>query len=202
MAVPAFPQIPAQLRQANQTMREPGREHPAFPVAMAPVKPAHMVNDAQPAHLASDSFQHPGGETVVVAERRQGGEELPRRVLELHKYRQEDLLLVPIPREQEPRELIQALDSRDPVVAQLDLGARRIFHPHLFAQNKAFEGPLMILGGVKIFSVQARPLSENRPLPQTVRFRASPAPWGRLTAREGPGHRPPTSQPLQALGGQ
>jgi hypothetical protein len=50
-------------------------------------------------------------------------------------------------------------------------------------QNKAFEGPRMRLGLVKIVSVQGRLLSENRLLPKTVRFLANPAHQGTFNAK-------------------
>ena len=101
--------------------------------------------------------------------------ELTRGILELDKDGQKDPLMATIAREEKLGKLVQALYSDDFVAVEFDFGAWHIFHPCLFAQNRAFLGGLCRLDDVKIFSVLGRSLRANRPLPKTMRFRAVPA---------------------------
>jgi hypothetical protein len=82
-----------------------------------------VIDHAHAAHLASDRLEHPRGEAVDVTQRGKGGEEPERGILELYEYGREYLLVVLVPREQNPGEFVQTLDPCYSVVVQLDLGA-------------------------------------------------------------------------------
>jgi hypothetical protein len=101
--------------------------------------------------------------------------ELTLGILELDKDGQKDPLMAAIAGEQKLGKLVQTLDSGNLVAVELYLGAWHIFHPCLFAQNRAFLRGSCGLDDVKIFSVLGRSLRANRPLPKTLRFGAVPA---------------------------
>ncbi len=99
-----------------------------------------MVNQPHAPHFGPDGFQHPGREVVLPAKGRQVGKELTFGVFQLDEDGQEDPLVVPVPREEQPGQVAQVLDPGYLVVVEFYLGAYHVFIP-------AFSGQIWALLG-------------------------------------------------------
>ena len=104
-----------QLNQPKYCMRESRREYPPFLIAVTLIESEHMINNAQPPHLAADGLRHPGAEAISIAERSQVRYELSWGVLELDKDGQKDPLLLAIAGEEKRCKVFEEIGETDHV---------------------------------------------------------------------------------------
>lgn len=110
-------------------MNEPVGEHPTLPVPVLLAESGNVVNQAQPAHFGANRLQRPAADAVFVRHRLQRFQKLAFRPLELDEHRQEDPLMMPVPRKQNACQFVKVLDPRNPAVIQLDLRAGQRYSP-------------------------------------------------------------------------
>jgi hypothetical protein len=123
------------------------------------IESGDMINDAHATHFAADGFEHPRTESVSfrqMAERRQ---ELPRGIFQLYIDSQEYYLVVSIPRKEQSGQVIQPIYPGNLAAIEIDLCARRVFHPPLSRPNYAFVDFFEFLGLLKFSSGNGHKLS-------------------------------------------
>ena len=84
-------------------MRESTGEDPTIPIPELLVQPGNMLKESHANSFTSHGLQHPRRETILITKRLKVRDEHFLGVFDLDEDRQEDFLVVPVPRKEHDR---------------------------------------------------------------------------------------------------
>jgi hypothetical protein len=177
------PECGDMVGELPQAVFEPGRQDPAFPVAVPGVEAGDVIDHPKPAELGADALQRAAADPLSLRRVAEVRHQTRTGPFQRKPQRQEGVLLVPVAGEKEFGQVARVIYAGDLVEGDFDAGTGHILTGGGFSDvNWAFRARAMGHGAVKI---AAHRDTRACPAPQTGPIRSARAQEGEFSAELG-----------------